>query len=505
MKRFLRIMALVCAFCILLTLTAFANGETSPVTVTADFDGVYKFVEINTLPDITTATVTATYADGSTDTLTLDESYLPADLDTSVPGRLLLPITAFDVIHELELIVLDSSLTPDRFADFNSNYWGYTKIARVVKAGFFKGVSDTEFGVADNITRAQFCQMLYNIYKNDSSVMNTATQISFTDVNSADWFYTAVMTCAESGIVNGVGDGIFEPLSPITRQDAALMMMRILLGAEGINAVDVETTLAAARTEKGIAASDFDTASEYAKPALAAALGVIYYGDTDGNITPLSNITRAEAAAMISNLFFDGYVDPEPPPPPPAPVEKYLVYLSPERGPNRYTGVDTTEHDQMQIVAEKMKPMLEEMGYEVVIAKRELTVLEADGYERQKEAKALGADAYIALHTNATGRGNSGKSQGCICFYNGNNEGAKELSQAIYDNISALTPTTDGGSRNDMLTERPFAEVRLPEMANVLIEVEFHDYAPYANWIVNNTDNIAKNIANGIDTYFKNK
>ena len=40
-------------------------------------------------------------------------------------------------------------------------------------------------------------------------------------------------------------------------------------------------------------------------------------------------------------------------------------------------------------------------------------------------------------------------------------------------------------------------------MANVLIEVEFHDYKPYANWIVNNKEAIAKAIASGIDKYLK--
>ena len=40
-------------------------------------------------------------------------------------------------------------------------------------------------------------------------------------------------------------------------------------------------------------------------------------------------------------------------------------------------------------------------------------------------------------------------------------------------------------------------------MANLLLEVEFHDYAPYAQWITQNTDGIGKCIAQGIDDYFK--
>lgn len=503
MNKFLRFLTVSCLLALLLTFTAFAQESEipTPVSVTGNFNNVYKFVEKGALPDLSAATVTAVYEDETEQTVTLDSTYLPEDTDTSETGLLKVPLTVFDTEFKLQFTVIDSNADLSRFTDFGEDYWGYKKIRHVVMAGFFKGVSDTEFGVKDSMTRAQFCQMIYNIYKDDSDIITRANEAAFIDVQPGSWFFDAVSACAESGIVNGIGDGLFNPNAPISREDTAIIMMRILIGADGIENTDEQSALAAAR-KSGIAAGDFDSTRGYAKKAVAAALGVIYFGDTDGNINPRANITRAETAAMISNMFFKGYIEPEKPEPEPEPEPKKLIYISPENRSNEYTGVNTTEHEQMVIIANKMKTILEQNGFEVFIADKKTSIRENEGeMSRAEQAKQMGADAYIALHSNSM-PGNNGKYQGCICFYNGNNEGAKDLSQKIYDNLEALTPTKDGGSRNDMIENKPFVEVRLPEMANVLIEVEYHDYKPYAQWIVNNTDSIAKAIADGIIKHF---
>jgi len=492
MKKILSvIMILVFMLC---GVSAFAQTPDSDYTVTIDTEGLYKFVDVGTLPDLTKVTVTKTGTDVEPVQISLDKTYLPDGLSTAKTGLLQFSVNVFETEFQLEFIVIDRKVDMKRFTDFNKDYWGYKKIRHVVMAGFFNGVSDSEFGVRDNMTRAQFCQMIYNIYKDDSSVINPVQTVVFSDVGEQNWFYKAVSACAASGIVNGIGDGLFAPNSPISRQDAALMMMRILQGADALASLDVQNTVQNAR-ENGVAALDFDSTSEYAKPAVAAALGVIYYGDSDGNITPKANITRAECASMMSNLFFKDFED--------EPVRR-LVYLSPEnRTYNAYAGVDTDEHTEMQKVAESAKAMLEALGYDVFIADINTSIRD-EKFNRAIEAKQMGADVYVALHSNAFSGVNDGKYQGCICFYNGNNEGASQLSQAIYDRLSALTPTEDGGSRNDTAPGvKPFVEVRLPEMANVLIEVEFHDYKPYAEWIYQNTDNIATAVTLGIDEYLK--
>ena len=123
----------------------------------------------------------------------------------------------------------------------------------------------------------------------------------------------------------------------------------------------------------------------------------------------------------------------------------------------------------------------------------------------------MNADCYVAIHSNAIGATNNGSAKGTWAFYNGEREGSTELARAVYNKVAALTPTAE--SKNSFQEDisytkehnqkSPYAEVWRPTMANVLLEVEFHDYAPYAQWIVNNSEQLGIAIAEGIDEYFK--
>jgi len=502
MKKLLNIIpAIILSVFLLSTLCPAFADEAPEKTVTGirlETDGLSRFVTVGSAPDLSAAKIKITYYDGSFDQRNYDEKYL-VEWQKDTLGRC---YARFDVDGNQfteYFIVYDPEKSALAFEDVYKTYWGYKQIQHCFSAGFFVGISKTQFGVAQNMTRAQFCQMIYQIFKNDDDVITQHKQASFSDVTSDAWYFKAVTACAESEIVSGMGDGTFNPDSPIKREDVAVIMMRILLGPTGADSLDVAAAVDNARKNLGIKAADFDTTSKYAKKYVASALGVIYYGDKEGNINPLNNITRAECAAMINTLFFKGFVDPTP---------KRIVYLSPENIDKEYAIYDKkdpvksqyTERIQMYIVAEKISEILTEKGIEVHIAEKELSIRDEEN-NRALEAARLGADCYVALHTNAANGTNTGKTQGTTCYYNGNNKGSKELSEFIYKEVSELTPTKDLGNHDDMKTLKPFAEIRLPVMANVLLETEFHDYAPYATWIVNNVDNIAKAVADGICNY----
>lgn len=50
---------------------------------------------------------------------------------------------------------------------------------------------------------------------------------SFTDVHETDWFYEAVTAMADNGIVNGYGNGTFQPNKPLTIGEMAALICRI--------------------------------------------------------------------------------------------------------------------------------------------------------------------------------------------------------------------------------------------------------------------------------------
>ncbi len=531
MKKFIKFISLLCIAAMLMSTVAFAQSETpendtqtpgdtyepgntenpddtenpdepevsekTVVSASAYFGDIYKFINKGEKPDLSAGYIDFKFSDDTQERVLLSDTRLAPFPDTDEIGYLTYTFEIYGSTYSIDFVVVDPTLNVAVFKDLKKNFWGYESIRNVLFAGFFTGMSDSEFAPKESMTRAQFCQMIYNIYKDDPSVMSGDIEVSFTDVEDFRWFYEAVTACARAGIVDGVGDGMFNPTAPIKRQEAAVIMMRILMGADALDNVDVEAALAAAR-DAGIEAKDFDTASNYAKKAVAASLGVILFGDSEGNLTPKNNINRAECATMMSNYFFDGYI---------APPVKYLVYLSPENRANPYTGVNANESEQMYLVAAAAEKYLTEMGYDVYIADVNTSIKEDVQPNRSGEAEQLGADVYVAIHSNAVGKTNNGEhaggAGGATGFYNGNNKGSKELAQFVYDRLAAFTPTEDNGISDDMLTSKPFAEVRLPTMANLLLEVEFHDYAPYAQWITQNTDGIGKCIAQGIDDYFK--
>lgn len=496
MKKVLRTVAIICIVSLLLTAAAFAEtDEKKAESAVLNTDDVNLFLNVGEKPDLSKGYIDFTFEDGGSERVTLDDPRLGAFPDTGKPGLVKYGFTLYGSSFSITALVIDAGVNISAFEDVKISYWAYNSIARAVSVGFFSGVSPTSFDPKGNMTRAQFCQMIYNIYKDDADVMKKGDPVEFADVAADKWYYGAVSACAAAGIVNGVGEGMFMPTNPISRQDAAIIMMRILMGDELEN-VDFTKKLESARAS-GIKAADFDSTSGYAKKAVSAALGVIFFGDSDGNLTPRNNISRAECATMMVNYFFKGYSE--------------LVYLSPEnRTYNSYAGVDANESQQMYKVASLMKPMLEQLGYRVYIADINTSIRTTSEFNRADEAKSLGAAVYVALHTNAVNGTNNGSAHGTVCFYNGKNAGARELAQSIYDSLSTVMTWNSRGIHDDITEsalngQKPYAEVKNPTMANLICEVEFHDYPAYAKWIVDNTETIARLITAGIDKYLSGK
>ena len=181
---------------------------------------------------------------------------------------------------------------------------------------------------------------------------------------------------------------------------------------------------------------------------------------------------------------------------PAEPVKTPLVYLSPSNQfANQYTGVDTTEGEQMYRVGEVVKRILEEQGYQVVMPGREVGIR-----DRSLAANEMGADVYLAIHSNAGG------GTGTRGFYNGANPGSKEMSYEVFNRVAALTGTVGREPKEDYLCLQggngtPFIEVGWPKVANLLLEVEFHDNTAGAQWIVAHTEELGRAIAEGIIAY----
>ncbi len=135
------------------------------------------------------------------------------------------------------------------------------------------------------ITRAEFCRLAVQFYERyTGKVIDAAAD--FTDTQDA-----AVRKMAGLGVVNGVGGGRFDPDGTLTRQDAAVILMR-LAKVMGYTPGAAENSFA---DRAAIAGYALDFVAE------AAAAGIMN-GTGNGNFSPLASYTREQSILTIVRL-----------------------------------------------------------------------------------------------------------------------------------------------------------------------------------------------------------
>ncbi len=176
----------------------------------------------------------------------------------------------------------------------------------------------------------------------------------------------------------------------------------------------------------------------------------------------------------------------------------FTVYLSPSAQPwNPYWDGSGSEEFWMRLVAGCMKFELEQQGVAcTVAAKRPEGTTEAANFltARAQEAEALGADLYVALHSNASPSGTSRKgTEIYIPSWDGESRRFGELVRKhfCYPDKSLVT-----FQENDELLE-----IRKPAMPHVLVETAYHDRADDGAWIEENIQEIAHSLACAVVEY----
>ena len=173
------------------------------------------------------------------------------------------------------------------------------------------GYPDGTFKPSAQVTRGQFTKMAVNGL--DVPVLSPLTP-TFSDVPRTHIFYTYIEGANAAGLVNGIGGGLFAPSAPISRQQVATILARWLseeeLDALGYIAGPAGTqypSLSAWYAAQGATAlaSFFDQASiaSVHRPGVAylAAKGIAQ--GSGGYFSPMSNITRAQAAVLVLRVL----------------------------------------------------------------------------------------------------------------------------------------------------------------------------------------------------------
>ena len=152
----------------------------------------------------------------------------------------------------------------------------------LLKKGVLSGVGEKRFEPDRFVKREEFAQMLYKAFNVPDS------DSTFEDVGKNEWFYKPVSACCGAGIIKGVSDSHFGSGASLTRQDACVMLYRLL----GEPTVELEAEFA-----------DRESAAPYAKNAIDALYSMeVIRGTEDNRFMPQSELTRAQAAMIIYNI-----------------------------------------------------------------------------------------------------------------------------------------------------------------------------------------------------------
>ena len=218
------------------------------------------------------------------------EGLLFLDAASSPNGEPLL-LAACEVSGTVAVYQLGSEdLTVLPFTDVNNGDWFLAAVQYVYENDRMAGTSSTTFQPEVNLTRAMAAQVLYNLEGQPAVTGDT----TFTDAADAgDWAVKAITWAEQTGVVAGIGDGLFDPTANVTREEFAQMMYNYASYKE------YDLTLEGDLSQF----EDASAISSWAETAMSWANGSgLINGHDDGTIDPQGTTTRAQAASILMNF-----------------------------------------------------------------------------------------------------------------------------------------------------------------------------------------------------------
>jgi hypothetical protein len=185
------------------------------------------------------------------------------------------------------------------FNDTPSSEWYYSDVRELNSRGVIKGYEDKSFKPGKEITRAEFLTMILRGFDDNNFEKNYANAASnFKDVNSDDWFSSAVAKGVNDGLIKGYGDNSFHPNSPITRAEATAMLNNAIKFKYGENP---------SLTTRDFSANQFSDVKEgdwsYEEVKKLYSYSIVD-GDSNGRtFSPNRNLNRAEASKIINKAL----------------------------------------------------------------------------------------------------------------------------------------------------------------------------------------------------------
>ncbi|MEE0547322.1 MAG: S-layer homology domain-containing protein [Peptococcaceae bacterium] len=219
--------------------------------------------------------------------LPVDERPSLADGEVVVDGNnTVIDPTSYVFEEDTTLSVLSGTLP---FTDVSAGDWFYGSVGFAYSQGLMTGTSVTTFEPNTSLSRAMLVAVLHRLEGSPQ-----ASAGDFTDVADGDWYAQAVNWAASVGVVNGMGDGTFQPNTAITREQLAA----ILRNYAQYKGLDVTATGDLSTY------SDAASVSAWAKESVEWAVGQgLLSGMTVDTLQPQGLSTRAQVAAVLQRYL----------------------------------------------------------------------------------------------------------------------------------------------------------------------------------------------------------
>lgn len=169
------------------------------------------------------------------------------------------------------------------------------------------------------------------------------------------------------------------------------------------------------------------------------------------------------------------------------------IFLSPSTQDFNSYIIGGNEEYYMNLIADSMEKYLKLSSIQYERNNPTLTARAA-----VEKANKGDYDLYLALHSNASPEKMKGILKGSDVYYYPFSPKGKRAANIIADNLKKIYPNPILVNTKTTTTLIEVVDSKAPA---VLVEIAYHDNRDDANWIINNIDNIAKNLSMSVANF----
>lgn len=193
-------------------------------------------------------------------------------------------------------------------ANGDSGHWAEATMRSWLERGLLQGYPDGSLRPDASLTRGQLAALINRSFGLEVPPAE-GLAAPFTDVSPDNWVYGDIATAVAAGYLRGYGDGTMRPQRVLTRQEAVVIIARLLQERLGEEA---EGGAAAAGsdggTERDMAGwagfTDYDGIPSWVTSEVGAVVSrQLIQGYPDGSFRPAQEMKRAEVIVLLERVL----------------------------------------------------------------------------------------------------------------------------------------------------------------------------------------------------------